>query len=94
MNDAVIQLNNLVKRFPGMAKPAVAPLNCTIQKGYVTGLVGPDGAGKTTLMRMLAGLLKPDEGSASVLGLNPIKTTRRSTACSAICRRSLVCTKI
>lgn len=37
MNDAVIQLNNLVKRFAGMDKPAVAPLNCTIQKGYVTG---------------------------------------------------------
>ncbi|STD18631.1 ABC transporter [Enterobacter asburiae] len=36
MNDAVIQLNNLVKRFAGMDKPAVAPLNCTIQKGYVT----------------------------------------------------------
>jgi len=73
MNDAVIQLNNLVKRFAGMDKPAVAPLNCTLQKGYVTGLVGPDGAGKTTLMRMLAGLLKPDEGTASVLGLDPIK---------------------
>lgn len=73
MNDAVIQLNHLVKRFAGMDKPAVAPLNCTLQKGYVTGLVGPDGAGKTTLMRMLAGLLKPDEGTANVLGLDPIK---------------------
>ncbi|HGP4136847.1 TPA: ATP-binding cassette domain-containing protein [Enterobacter roggenkampii] len=73
MNDGVIQLNSLVKRFKGMDKPAVAPLNCTIRKGYVTGLVGPDGAGKTTLMRMLAGLLKPDEGSARVLGLDPIK---------------------
>lgn len=73
MNDAVIQLNSLVKRFAGMDKPAVAPLNCTLQKGYVTGLVGPDGAGKTTLMRMLAGLLKPDEGSATVLGLDPIR---------------------
>lgn len=73
MNDAVIQLNNLVKRFAGIDKPAVAPLNCTLHKGYVTGLVGPDGAGKTTLMRMLAGLLKPDEGSATVLGLDPIK---------------------
>ncbi|RWT64580.1 ABC transporter ATP-binding protein [Enterobacter cloacae] len=73
MNDAVIQLNSLVKRFKGMDKPAVAPLNCTIRKGYVTGLVGPDGAGKTTLMRMLAGLLKPDEGSTRVLGLDPIK---------------------
>lgn len=32
MNDAVIRLDNLVKRFAGMEKPAVAPLNCTIQK--------------------------------------------------------------
>ena len=55
MNDAVITLNGLEKRFPGMDKPAVAPLDCTIHAGYVTGLVGPDGAGKTTLMRMLAG---------------------------------------
>lgn len=39
----------------------------------MTGLVGPDGAGKTTLMRMLAGLLKPDAGSAAVIGFDPIK---------------------
>ena len=52
---------------------AVAPLDCTIHAGYVTGLVGPDGAGKTTLMRMLAGLLKPDSGSATVIGFDPIK---------------------
>lgn len=56
-----------------MDKPAVAPLDCTIHAGYVTGLVGPDGAGKTTLMRMLAGLLKPDSGSATVIGFDPIK---------------------
>jgi len=76
MNDAVIQLTGLVKRFAGMDKPAVAPLDCTLHKGYVTGLVGPDGAGKTTLMRMLAGLLKPDEGTASVLGLDPVRDDR------------------
>ncbi len=58
MNDAVITLNGLEKRFPGMDKPAVAPLDCTIHAGYVTGLVGPDGAGKTT-MRMLADHGKP-----------------------------------
>ena len=39
--------------------------------------MGPDGAGKTTLMRMLAGLLKPDSGSATVIGFDPIKTTAR-----------------
>ncbi|MGQ7096253.1 ATP-binding cassette domain-containing protein, partial [Escherichia coli] len=50
-----------------------APLDCTIHAGYVTGLVGPDGAGKTTLMRMLAGLLKPDSGNATVIGFDPIK---------------------
>ena len=94
MNDAVITLNGLEKRFPGMDKPAVAPLDCTIHAGYVTGLVGPDGAGKTTLMRMLAGLLKPDSGSATVITLIRSKTTARCTPCSAICRRNLVCMKI
>lgn len=73
MSKDVITLNGLSRRFPGMERPAVAPLNCTIRSGYVTGLVGPDGAGKTTLMRMLAGLLKPDEGSASVIGFDPLK---------------------
>ncbi len=46
MSEEIIQLDGLVKRFAGMDKPAVAPLNCTIHSGYVTGLVGPDGAGK------------------------------------------------
>ena len=73
MSEAVIALNGLSRRFPGMDRPAVAPLTCTIRAGYVTGLVGPDGAGKTTLMRMLAGLLKPDEGRASVIGFDPLK---------------------
>ncbi|VFS62692.1 Uncharacterized ABC transporter ATP-binding protein YbhF [Kluyvera cryocrescens] len=73
MSEHQIQLQGLVKQFADMKKPAVARLDCTIQSGYVTGLVGPDGAGKTTLMRMLAGLLKPDEGSATVLGLDPIR---------------------
>lgn len=94
MNDAVITLKGLTKNFAGMEKPAVAPLDCIVHAGYVTGLVGPDGAGKTTLMRMLAGLLKPDAGSAAVIGFTPSKTTARCTRCWAICRRNLVCMKI
>lgn len=76
MSNDAIQLSGLVKRFAGMDKPAVARLDCEIASGYVTGLVGPDGAGKTTLMRMLAGLMKPDEGEARVLGFDPIKDDR------------------
>lgn len=72
MNKPAICLHGLMKRFAGMDKPAVARLNRTLHAGYVTGLVGPDGAGKTTLMRMLAGLLKPDEGRAEVAGFDPI----------------------
>ncbi len=94
MSETVIALNGLSRRFPGMDRPAVAPLTCTIRAGYVTGLVGPDGAGKTTLMRMLAGLLKLDEGRASVIGFDPLKTTAPCTRCSAICHRSSACMKI
>ncbi|EPD6702376.1 ATP-binding cassette domain-containing protein [Cronobacter dublinensis] len=70
-NDSIV-LDGLVKRFAGLAKPAVAPLSVTVQAGSVTGLVGPDGAGKTTLMRILAGLMRPDEGRVRVLGLDPL----------------------
>ncbi|WP_034456523.1 ATP-binding cassette domain-containing protein [Buttiauxella noackiae] len=74
--DGIIRLQGLMKQFPGQEKPAVARLECEIHTGSVTGLVGPDGAGKTTLMRMLAGLLKPSEGNASVIGLDPIEDDR------------------
>lgn len=67
-----IELDALEKRFAGATAPAVARLSLTITSGGVTGLVGPDGAGKTTLMRMLAGLLTPSHGSIKVLGLNPV----------------------
>lgn len=46
MSEDVITLSGLTRRFAGMDRPAVAPLDCTIHSGYVTGLVGPDGAGK------------------------------------------------
>ncbi|RPH29149.1 ABC transporter ATP-binding protein [Buttiauxella warmboldiae] len=72
----IIRLQGLMKQFPGQDKPAVARLECEIHSGSVTGLVGPDGAGKTTLMRMLAGLLKPTEGTASVTGLDPVADDR------------------
>ncbi|NMP27473.1 ABC transporter ATP-binding protein [Rahnella sp. SAP-1] len=72
-DSGIIRLQGLMKNFSERGKPAVASLECEIHPGGVTGLVGPDGAGKTTLMRMLAGLMKPSGGSAQVIGLDPIK---------------------
>ncbi|MBI0509100.1 ABC transporter ATP-binding protein, partial [Dickeya dianthicola] len=73
----LIRLDALEKRFDGMTKPALAQLSAEIRAGAVTGLVGPDGAGKTTLMRMLAGLLTPSAGAIRVLGLDPIADDRQ-----------------
>jgi ABC-2 type transport system ATP-binding protein len=52
---------------------AVQGLNLDIQPGELFGLVGPDGAGKTTTLRMLAGILKPTTGQASVDGLDVVE---------------------
>ena len=54
----IVAANELTKRFAEVA--AVDGLSFTVNRGEIFGLVGPDGAGKTTTMRMLAGVLPPD----------------------------------
>lgn len=61
---------------------AVRDLSLSIQPGEMFGLIGPDGAGKTTSIRMLCGLLRADSGSISVLGLDPVK--QHSTVTSSV----------
>ena len=68
-HDGVIaKADAVVKRFGKAAKPALDGVEITIAAGQMTGLVGPDGAGKTTLIRILAGLIDPDSGRVEVLG--------------------------
>ena len=54
----------------GRKVQAVDDISLSIKPGQVTGLIGPDGAGKTTLMRLAAGLLIPDSGQIQVLDMN------------------------
>ena len=68
-----VQLSGLTHRFPGAAVPALDGITATIPAGQISALVGPDGAGKTTLMRLMAGLLKASAGSLEVDGLDPIR---------------------
>lgn len=67
MNHAVTVLN-LTKRFGAVT--ALADISFDVDEGELFGLVGPDGAGKSTLFRILTTLVLPDEGSATVLGFD------------------------
>jgi ABC-2 type transport system ATP-binding protein len=59
---------------------AVRELSFSVARGEMFGLIGPDGAGKTTTIRLVCGLLAPDSGSVRVLDLDPIRDHRRLTS--------------
>jgi ABC-2 type transport system ATP-binding protein len=67
---AAIEIRNLSRHFG--ANAALADVSLTIPRGVVFGLVGTNGAGKTTLIRHAMGLLRPQQGSVSVFGLDPV----------------------
>jgi ABC-2 type transport system ATP-binding protein len=69
----IIQIENLRRSFGNIT--AVNDVSYSVAKGEMFGLVGPDGAGKTTTIRMLIGLLRPDSGNAELLGYN-LKTQK------------------
>lgn len=67
----MLEIRNLSKRFGPLT--AVDDFTLTIPAGEIMGFVGPNGAGKTTTMRMIAGLIEPDEGSILVDGINAVE---------------------
>jgi ABC-2 type transport system ATP-binding protein len=71
-NDVVI-VDGVSKHFLSGKRriQALHDISICIQKGIITGLIGPDGSGKTTLMRLLTGLFLPDKGSITVFGMDP-----------------------
>ncbi len=74
MGDLVLQLQGVVRRFGSgeATTTALDGVDLAVRQGEVTGLIGPDGAGKTTLMRLAAALLLPDEGHIEVLGVDAV----------------------
>jgi len=72
---AAIAVRGLRKAFPGVV--AVNDLSFHVAPGEIFGLVGPDGAGKTTTLRMLAGVLPPDAGTATVAGMDVTREPER-----------------
>ena len=66
----IIRIDGLTKRFPELM--AVDRLSFSVNRGEIFGLVGPDGAGKTATMRMLAGVMRPDGGAIVIDGVDAV----------------------
>jgi ABC-2 type transport system ATP-binding protein len=78
----VLRIREIEKHFPAGKQriSALKGVNVKVRRGVVTGLIGPDGAGKTTLMRLIAGLLVPDRGEISVLDMDVARDPLRVQA--------------
>jgi ABC-2 type transport system ATP-binding protein len=75
--EPAISLRGVTKRFGRVE--AIRDLNVVVRRGEMFGLIGADGAGKTTTIRTVCGLLKADAGEVRVLGLDPVGAHRRLT---------------
>jgi len=71
MGDLVIETENLTRAFKNVV--AVDGLNLSVQRGEIFGLVGPDGAGKTTTIRLLVAIMDPTDGQARVFGYDTVQ---------------------
>jgi ABC-2 type transport system ATP-binding protein len=75
--EPAVRLEGVSKNYGSIA--ALRNLSCAIEAGEMFGLIGPDGAGKTTTIRLICGLLRADAGRLRVLGLDPVRDHRRLT---------------
>jgi ABC-2 type transport system ATP-binding protein len=73
-NGYAVRLTGVTKRFG--KRIAVSDLSLDIPAGIICGLLGPNGSGKTTTIRMIMGILKPDQGSVALFGADPDVTRR------------------
>jgi ABC-2 type transport system ATP-binding protein len=77
MSEPAIRFDRVTKRYGAVM--ALQSLSLDVQAGEMFGLIGPDGAGKTTSIRLMGGLLRPDEGRVAVLGRDPVAEHRAIT---------------
>jgi ABC-2 type transport system ATP-binding protein len=73
LDQPLVKISDLSKYFDKDKRCAIEKLDLEFTEGKIIGLIGPDGAGKTTLIRIMAGLLKPNTGNVTILGNDTIK---------------------
>lgn len=72
MNDPIVTISHVSKKFDPHMPPAVEDISAQVPRGEMVGLAGPDGAGKTTLIRLISGLLLPTQGKITVNGFDTV----------------------
>ena len=87
--DTVVSVQDLRVRYGDTL--AVDDISLTIRRGEIFGILGPNGAGKTTTVECIGGLRTPDEGTISVLGLDPRRTATSCASASASSCRTRSC---
>ena len=75
MNEQCIQVNNLTKSFSG--RKVINDISFEVNKGEVFALLGHNGAGKSTTIDLILGLKSPDEGNATILGMDAVKQRKK-----------------
>ena len=88
-NEVLLETENLVRTFGTLR--AVDGLNLQVRAGEMVGLVGPDGAGKTTAIRLLCGALRPTSGTIRVAGYEFPRRWKRPAKRSATWRSASAC---
>jgi ABC-2 type transport system ATP-binding protein len=73
MSEYAVEAHNIVRTFNGGDVRALDDVSLNVPKGQVFGLLGPNGSGKTTMVRILATILSPSSGSATVAGFDVVK---------------------
>lgn len=73
--DPIIQVDNLDFTYHG--QPVLEEVNLTVREGDFIAMIGPNGGGKTTLLKLILGLLKPDQGEIQVMGKHPTRVSHQ-----------------
>lgn len=75
---SLFECKNLTKKYSG--NPALSNVDLQLEAGQIVGLLGPNGSGKTTMIKLANGLLRPDGGSILIDGMEPGPETKAMVA--------------
>ncbi len=77
MSEPALEFREVTYRYPGGGTEALSGVSLRVESGERLGVLGPNGGGKSTMLRLALGLIEPDKGEVRVLGMSPREARRR-----------------